>query len=406
MGLAFVVIEEHARRAVHLRDDHALGAIDDERAVVGHERNVAHVDVLLLDILDRARAGLLVDIEDDKAQRHLERRSVSHAALAAFIDVIFRRLELVADEFELGGVGEVGDREHRLEHRLQALVGTPASGLLDEQELVVRCLLNLNEVRHLCDFLDLTKELADPFATSERLCHRGLFPPPPASAGGVPAGQNARAGSCLRQGLTAQAPRPILHHRHANAGAPTHCLPRNGETTMRCALRRSGQFQPHIGRESPIATRGRPKLSRPSFALCRCGYVANAYFSSTLAPAFSSWALTFSASSLDTPSLTFFGAPSTRSLASLRPRPVSARTSLMTSIFFSPAATSTTVNSVFSSTGAAAAAPPPGTATATAAAAETPHFSSRSLASSAASSTVRPERSSTIFCKSAIDLFP
>src|SRR6478672_2339497 len=54
----------------------------------------------------------------------------------------------------------------------------------------------------------------------------------------------------------------------------------------------------------------------------------------------------------------------------------------------SPAAASTTVNSVCSS----------------AAAAETPHLSSRSFASSAASSTVRPERSSTIFCRSAITL--
>src|SRR5262249_32598683 len=77
-----------------------------------------------------------------------------------------------------------------------------------------------------------------------------------------------------------------------------------------------------------------------------------AYLSSTLAPAFSSVALIFSASSLETLSLTGLGAPSTRSLASLRPRPVSARTSLMTSIFLSPAAASTTVNSVFSSAGA------------------------------------------------------
>src|SRR6516162_2238812 len=131
------------------------------------------------------------------------------------------------------------------------------------------------------------------------------------------------------------------------------------------------------------------------------------YLSSTFAPAFSSWALILSASSLFTPSLTLFGAPSTRSLASFRPRPVMARTSLMTSIFFSPAAASTTVNSVFSSAGAAAPPPPAaGPATATAAAAETPHFSSRSFASSAASSTVRLERSSTIFCKSAIDQFP
>ena len=48
-------------------------------------------------------------------------------------------------------------------------------------------------------------------------------------------------------------------------------------------------------------------------------------------------------------SLTGLGAPSTKSLASLSPRPVIARTSLITSIFFSPAAASTTVNSVFSS---------------------------------------------------------
>ena len=53
--------------------------------------------------------------------------------------------------------------------------------------------------------------------------------------------------------------------------------------------------------------------------------------------------------------LDVFGAPSTKSLASLRPRPVMARTSLMTSIFLSPAAARTTVNSVFSSAAGAAA---------------------------------------------------
>ena len=91
MGLALVVIEEHAGRAVHLRDDDALGAVDDERAVVGHERDVAHVDILLLDVLDGLGAGFLVDIEHDEAQRHLERRRIGHAALAALVDVVFRR---------------------------------------------------------------------------------------------------------------------------------------------------------------------------------------------------------------------------------------------------------------------------------------------------------------------------
>ena len=107
MGLALVVVEEHAGRAMHLRDDHALGAVDDEGAVVGHERDVAHVDILLLDVLDRLGAGLLVDIEHDEAQRHLERRGIGHAALAALVDVVFRRLELVLDEFEHRGVGKI-----------------------------------------------------------------------------------------------------------------------------------------------------------------------------------------------------------------------------------------------------------------------------------------------------------
>src|SRR5215831_3018632 len=125
------------------------------------------------------------------------------------------------------------------------------------------------------------------------------------------------------------------------------------------------------------------------------------YLTSTLAPWSSSCFLSLAASSLFTPSLTVLPPASTRSLASLRPRPVIARTSLMTLIFFSPLDLRTTANSVFSS--AAGAAPAAGAeATATGAAAETPHFSSRSLASSAASKTVSFERSSTIFPRSAM----
>ena len=196
MGLALVVIEEHTGGAVHLRHDHALGAVDDEGAIVGHERYVAHVHVLLLDVLDRACRGFLIDVEHDQPQRHLERRRIRHPALAALVNVVFRRLELVAHELQLRDVREIGDREHRLEYRLQAFVGAPALGLLDKQKLIVGCLLNLNEVRHLCDFFDFSKELAYPFATGERLCHRGLFLPPPAVMGqrGPPAGAKSRSG--------------------------------------------------------------------------------------------------------------------------------------------------------------------------------------------------------------------
>src|SRR5206468_6225081 len=102
----------------------------------------------------------------------------------------------------------------------------------------------------------------------------------------------------------------------------------------------------------------------------------SAYFSSTVAPASSSFFFTAAASSLPMFSFTGLGAPSTRSLASLRPRPVSSRTVLITLIFDAPASFSTTVNSVFSSASAGAAPPaPPGDAATATGAADTPQRS-------------------------------
>ncbi len=51
-------VEEGARRAVELGDDDAFGPVDDERAVVRHQRDVSEVDLLLLDVANGLRAGL------------------------------------------------------------------------------------------------------------------------------------------------------------------------------------------------------------------------------------------------------------------------------------------------------------------------------------------------------------
>src|SRR6516162_8524688 len=119
---------------------------------------------------------------------------------------------------------------------------------------------------------------------------------------------------------------------------------------------------------------GRARLARDSWP---AGPLP--YFTSTVAPASTNFFLIASASSLLTPSLIGFGAPSTKSLASFSPRLVTSRTALITLILLAPVAVSTTVNSVFSSAGAAAAAAPapaplPATITGAAAAAETPSF--------------------------------
>src|SRR2546422_769399 len=115
----------------------------------------------------------------------------------------------------------------------------------------------------------------------------------------------------------------------------------------------------------------------------------HAYFSSTTAPCASSFFLISSASCFDTPSFTAPPA-STRSFASLRPRFVTARTSLMTWIFFSPPLFNTTVNSVCSSTAGAAAPPaaaPAAGAAATGAAIVTLNFALNASISSASSNT-------------------
>src|SRR5262249_717099 len=125
-------VEERARRAVQLADDDALGAVDDEGAVLRHQRDVAEVDLLLLDVADGldARLGLLVP--HHQPDGHLERHGVGHAALLALVDVV---LQLQADRVA-ADVADVAARLVRLAApRAQHLA--VAVGIGDERRATV-----------------------------------------------------------------------------------------------------------------------------------------------------------------------------------------------------------------------------------------------------------------------------
>src|SRR3984957_16378670 len=128
---------------------------------------------------------------------------------------------------------------------------------------------------------------------------------------------------------------------------------------------------------------------------------------STVAPAAPSLALASSAASLGAFSRTGLGAPSTRSLASFRPRPEPiSRTTLMTPIFLSPAASRMTSNSDCSSA-ASAGAPPaagPAAATATGAAAVTSKVSSNFFTNSESSSKVSSLKASSNSSVDSLDM--
>ena len=110
-------LEHHARRAVQLADDDALGAVDDEGAEVGEQRQLAEIDLLLDDV---ARPLDAVDLlVDDELQRRLERRRVGHVALDALLDGVLRLAERVADELQREVLVDVGDREQVLEDALE-----------------------------------------------------------------------------------------------------------------------------------------------------------------------------------------------------------------------------------------------------------------------------------------------
>ena len=167
MGFALVVIKEHAGGTVHLADDHPLGTIDDEGAVVGHQGHFAHVDFLFLDIQNRLGLGIFVHLENDQAQRYLQGRGIGHAPLLTFLDVVFGVFQIELDVVQLRRFGEILDRENRLEDAVHAVVAPVGFRNVGLQEFVVRAFLHLDQIGHRCDFRDASKRFADAFTTGK-----------------------------------------------------------------------------------------------------------------------------------------------------------------------------------------------------------------------------------------------
>ena len=99
MGLCLVLVKEHAGASVELGDDYTLGAVEDERAVLGHQGDVTEIDVLLLDFL---RLGGVILVVDGKAHLRMERCRIGLLADLALTDGELRLVHLVAYILELG----------------------------------------------------------------------------------------------------------------------------------------------------------------------------------------------------------------------------------------------------------------------------------------------------------------
>ena len=106
-----------AGRADELADDDALGAVDDEGSLVRHEREVAHVDPLALDL-----AGLLDQELDVDIQGPAEGEVLGPALELG----VLGRAELIVQEMELHHLaGEVLDRADLVEQLPEPLFHEP-----------------------------------------------------------------------------------------------------------------------------------------------------------------------------------------------------------------------------------------------------------------------------------------
>ncbi len=121
-GLVERAVEVDAGRADELRDDDALGAVDDERALAGHHREVTHEHRLALDL-----AGRVVD----ELRRDEQRGRVRHVLVLALLDGRLDVLEARVGEGQAHRAGEVLDRRDLAEDLGQAGLGT-SGGAADD----------------------------------------------------------------------------------------------------------------------------------------------------------------------------------------------------------------------------------------------------------------------------------
>ena len=158
VGLVGLGGEVDAGRTDQLGDDDAFRSVDDEGPRVRHDRQVAHVELLLLDLLGVSVAQTHLDLDGS---------GVGGIAFLAFLHRVFRLVvHRVVDEGKLDGAGVIGDGGHVAENLPQTFVQEPLIGIL----------LHLDEIRHLEEFADFGIAFSDGGAVLHVLNHAS-YPP-------------------------------------------------------------------------------------------------------------------------------------------------------------------------------------------------------------------------------------
>ena len=150
-GFVEGVIIIYAGRTDQLGNNDALGAVDNKSAAFRHQREIPHVDFLLVDL-----AGFLIK----QACPHMEGGVIGHVAHFAFRHRVFRGfIQTVIDKVQNQVARIVRDRGNIAEHFLKPLIQKP----------FVRIDLHLDQVRHFQDLIDVRETHTGVFSELHRL---------------------------------------------------------------------------------------------------------------------------------------------------------------------------------------------------------------------------------------------
>ena len=130
---------------MQLGNDNAFSAIDDERTVFSHDREFANKDVVLDFFLELAVFAIF--FENLKRKSGVKLHGIREATLTAFGDAVLRDTEIIT--FIIKGIKtlDVSDRENILEHAFQPYLETFFWRDFLLEELLVRSLLDFDQVR-------------------------------------------------------------------------------------------------------------------------------------------------------------------------------------------------------------------------------------------------------------------
>ena len=143
--------------------------------VLGHKRDLAEVNLLLLYVPDGLGSGLLVFVPHHKPHRHPHGRGIGHAPLLTIQDIVLRLAECIIYKLKGRGFTKIFYGEYTFKNSLQPSLFPLFLFDIGLEKPFVRPYLDIDEVKYLEDLWYLGKVFSNSQGTGRIEHELSLF---------------------------------------------------------------------------------------------------------------------------------------------------------------------------------------------------------------------------------------